>query len=184
MLVNFRFRDVREIEYLAGMKHGVRQPCRPACTHAVEKDRHQQRRRLIVSHRAARHAVNEERNLLVREAAAIAFLLDHILRSQTHPHYTRSSKITACTVTASPRPTASSPSPVFAFTLTHEASTFNVCARFSRIICAKGRKRGRSSITVASRLTTCHPRSPASHITRASKSRLSASFHCGSRSGK
>ena len=55
---------------------------------------------------------------------------------------------TACAETASPWPTASSPSAVLAFTLTQEISTPRTSAIFSRIESTNGLSLGVSSITV------------------------------------
>lgn len=112
------------------MKHRFRQRGLFRIGHAPEKDRHQQSRALIVGDLAARYAVNEERDLGARKFRAITFPANDVLRSQLD---SSESKTTACTVTASPWPTASNPSPVFAFTLTQPWSTPRVAARLSRI---------------------------------------------------
>src|SRR6267378_1436995 len=131
MLVSFWFVDVRKIERVSRMQHGVGEDLLLIIVHAVQVNGHQQRANLVVSDRAARDAVDEEIDLTARKLFAVTLLADYILRSQiASPFLVRT---TACAETASPWPTASSPSPVLAFTLTHEISTPKTSAIFSRI---------------------------------------------------
>lgn len=67
------------------MKHGVGQHFLLDVVHAFEEDGHQQRADLIIGDRAARHAVDEETDLLARKLSAITFFSDYVLRSQMSP---------------------------------------------------------------------------------------------------
>src|SRR5256885_11524976 len=64
------------------MQHRIRQCRLFGISHAVQKDRHQQRGALIVSNLSAGHATNKELDFLRREFSAITFLPNNVLWSQ------------------------------------------------------------------------------------------------------
>src|SRR5688500_11716227 len=107
--------------------------------HPIQINCHQQGADLIVRDCALSDAVDKKLDLVACQSQAIAFLSDDVLWSQTvspSPSCFGLPAVistTACAPTASPRPTASIPSPVFALTLTTEGSTASTCAMFSRI---------------------------------------------------
>src|SRR6185295_2838802 len=133
------------------MQHGVRENLLLGIVHAVEVDGHEQRAYLVIRNCAARYAVDEELDLLARKSLAVTFLSDNVLRSQFASPLLR--RTTACADTASPSPTASSPSPVLALMLTQEISTPRTSAIFSRIENMYDLSLGASSITVESTFT-------------------------------
>lgn len=121
------------------MEHGLGELGLLGLIHAIKKDRHQQGADLIVGDCAPGDAVDKKLDLVACQIQAIAFLSDDVLWSQIvspSPSCFGLPAVistTACAPTASPRPTASIPSPVLAFTLTTEGSTASTCAIFSRI---------------------------------------------------
>ena len=92
---------------------------------------------------------------------------------------------TACAAMASPRPTASTPSLVFPLMLTRSGVDPDAPARWPRA--SRRCTAGSSAPRAPPSRRRCRPRSPCAAtraVVRASRSRLAASFHRGSVSGK
>src|SRR5512132_3178329 len=105
------------MQHLFGERDGLR------IRHAAQEDGHQQSRYLIISHVAGRIALNDESNLVARQRLAVTLLFNNVNRSHEFCspvpcQFRLEIKTTACAAIASPRPMASSPSFVFALTLT------------------------------------------------------------------
>ena len=80
MLVDLAPFDVRQIEHLPGVQHGV-EPVRQlgAQIHPAEEDRHEERRELLVRDLPVGGSANDEPELLRAENAAIALLADQVV---------------------------------------------------------------------------------------------------------
>lgn len=135
MFVGLGFVNVGEVERNSGAQHGLSQRLLFGLVHSVEIDRHQQRADLVVRDVVMRYARDEEINLRSRELLAVALLPNDVLRSQMFSLIVYSPErlvinTAAWAVIANPWPTASSPSPVLALTLTQLSSTPSVEAMF------------------------------------------------------
>jgi hypothetical protein len=75
-------RNVGQVHALAGAQHRVRQQARLFGGHAVDGNRHQQRRRLILGDGTRRHTVDEDADLLAGERVPVALSRDDI--DETH----------------------------------------------------------------------------------------------------
>ena len=79
MLVGDRAGQVRPVEHVAGIAHGERQRHRLVAAHAVEEDRHGERRDLAFGDRAGGDAGDELGDLARRQRLAVALLADDFL---------------------------------------------------------------------------------------------------------
>jgi hypothetical protein len=104
-------------------------------------------------------------------------------KSYSHRPQYRPTSATACAATASPRPTASTPSFVFALMLTASGATPSVSASCSSICRLYGPSFGRSSTITTSTFSTVHPSRRTIATASRSKSVLTASFQRASVSG-
>ena len=78
VLVDGRPADRRQVEPLAGVDHRLGPLGQLGRLHPLEQDRHAQRRRLLVGDRARRVALDEEADLLARQAAAVTLRAEHV----------------------------------------------------------------------------------------------------------
>ena len=74
--------NIRQIDPVARPHHGVGEPAGLLIAHPLQHDRHQERRRLIVGHRAIGDPAYERFDVGLREAVAVAFAGDDV--DETH----------------------------------------------------------------------------------------------------
>ena len=78
MLVDFARRQGRKIEHVAGMQHRVGQGCGFSARHALQNDRHQPGRHLIVGNFAVGVGADQAFDLGAGQLDAVALFADHI----------------------------------------------------------------------------------------------------------
>jgi len=84
MLVDLRARQVVQVDDVARAHHGVGEPRRFLRRHSPPKNRHEQRRRLVVREFPVHDAAREEFDLVLRQRATVALLDDDVLRKKGH----------------------------------------------------------------------------------------------------
>jgi hypothetical protein len=89
VLVDFHTRDVAQVDANARVDHRIGEPRGFGGAHSPQKNRHQQRGRLVVGQAPRGDALDDELNLLARQRSAIPLLHDHFDCAHEPRQYTR-----------------------------------------------------------------------------------------------
>ena len=85
MLVNLLARNRRQVTHVAAVAHGKRQVSGFLRGHAIQANRHQQRRQLIIRNGLVRRSAREKGDFLARQWLTKFLLGDNIQNLHTHP---------------------------------------------------------------------------------------------------